>query len=102
MPANGRLCERFQEGRPQQPKHVQSETGYARGGMVPKPMFERSDPAYPVLRYPCSDACAALISCAPGYTPVTLINGSATEPCFVFVADEASLHRKLGLSENWG
>jgi gentisate 1,2-dioxygenase len=37
--------------------------------------------------------------CAPGYTPVSLRNRSATAPAFVFIADEAPLHRKLGLYE---
>ncbi|MBL8346443.1 MAG: cupin domain-containing protein [Rubrivivax sp.] len=37
--------------------------------------------------------------CAPGYTPITLRNRSATAPAFVFAADEAPLHRKLGLYE---
>jgi len=37
--------------------------------------------------------------CAPGYTPLTLRNRSGTAPTFLFVADEAPLHRKLGLYE---
>jgi gentisate 1,2-dioxygenase len=37
--------------------------------------------------------------CMPGYTPTTLINASATEPAFLFVADESPLHRKLGVYE---
>ena len=37
--------------------------------------------------------------CAPGYTPVTLSNRSAAAPAFVFMADEAPLHRKLGVFE---
>jgi gentisate 1,2-dioxygenase len=37
--------------------------------------------------------------CAPGYTPVTLSNGSADAPAFVFIADESPLHRKLGVYE---
>ncbi len=37
--------------------------------------------------------------CAPGYTPVSLANRSADTPAFVFVADEAPLHKKLGLHE---
>ena len=37
--------------------------------------------------------------CAPGYTPVALANRSATAPAFVFIADEAPLHRKLGIYE---
>ena len=37
--------------------------------------------------------------CAPGYTAVTLSNTSASAPAFLFIADEAPLHRKLGLYE---
>ena len=37
--------------------------------------------------------------CAPGYTQVTLSNRSAAAPAFVFMADEAPLHRKLGVFE---
>jgi gentisate 1,2-dioxygenase len=41
-----------------------------------------------------SDTC-----CAPGYTPVTLVNRSGATPAFLFVADETPLHRKLGVYE---
>ena len=37
--------------------------------------------------------------CAPGYTAVTLANASPTAPTFLFIADEAPLHRKLGVYE---
>jgi gentisate 1,2-dioxygenase len=37
--------------------------------------------------------------CAPGYTPVTLTNRSASQPSFAFIADESPLHRKLGVYE---
>lgn len=40
--------------------------------------------------------------CAPGYERVTLINLSADQPAFVFIADESPLHRKLGVFENRG
>ncbi len=36
------------------------DRGYARGGVVPGPVFERSRKAYPMLRYPWADARAAL------------------------------------------
>ncbi|MFO1218651.1 MAG: cupin domain-containing protein [Burkholderiaceae bacterium] len=38
-------------------------------------------------------------ACTPGYTGVTLANTSATQPAFLFVADESPLHRKLGVYE---
>ena len=37
--------------------------------------------------------------CIPGYTPITLSNDSATEPAFLFCADDAPLQKKLGLYE---
>lgn len=37
--------------------------------------------------------------CAPGYTAIELRNRSEQEPCFLFLADESPLHRKLGLYE---
>jgi gentisate 1,2-dioxygenase len=44
------------------PQH--GERAYARGGLVPTPVFERSSRAYPMLRYPWADARAALESLA--------------------------------------
>ncbi|MEO8279550.1 MAG: cupin domain-containing protein [Ideonella sp.] len=44
------------------PQH--GERAYARGGLVPTPVFERSSKAYPMLRYPWADARAALESLA--------------------------------------
>ena len=38
--------------------------------------------------------------CVPGYSQVTLSNTSDTAPAFLFVVDEAPLHRKLGVFEN--
>ena len=148
---------------------------YARGGMVPAPAFARASTPYPMLRYPWSQARAALSALAedrsdldflqiqyvnpengqdpesilafyalmlrpgqslrlparspaqvfhviegaaeariadrifsmalsdtcvsPGYTSVTLSNGSQSQPCFIFIADESPLHRKLGVYE---
>lgn len=40
--------------------------------------------------------------CAPGFTAVTLTNRSPGRPTFVFVADEAPLHAKLGIYEHRG
>ena len=37
--------------------------------------------------------------CAPGYASVELQNRSASAPAFLFIADEAPLHRKLGIYE---
>ncbi|MBQ0933141.1 cupin domain-containing protein [Ideonella alba] len=156
-------------------KPGQGAKAYARGGVAPTTVFQRSDKAYPMLRYPWADAKAALLSLAedqpalesvqvtyinpetgrdaenilgfyaqllrpgqtlrlparspaqvlhqiegcvdvavessaftlaeadtcaiPGYTAATLTNRSATEPAFIFIADESPLHRKLGVYE---
>ena len=37
--------------------------------------------------------------CAPGYSPITLRNSASSTPAFIFIADEAPLHRKLGVYE---
>ena len=37
--------------------------------------------------------------CAPGYTPISLTNSSASAPAFLFIADETPLHQKLGVYE---
>ncbi len=151
------------------------ERAYARGGLLPTPVFGGAARAYPMLRYPWADARAALESlaadqpdleavqityanpetgehaenilgfyalmlrpgqrlalpvrspamvfhvieggasvsveqqrfdliaadtcCAPGYSAITLANASATQPAFVFIADETPLHTKLGVFE---
>jgi gentisate 1,2-dioxygenase len=156
-------------------KPGRGDRAYVGGGMVPTPVFQRGNPAYPMLRYPWVEARAALLAlaedrpdleavqltyvnpetgadaenilgfhalmlrpgqtlrlparspalvchviegaaevriedqvftlaeadtcCAPGYTPVTLRNGSDSAPAFVFLADESPLHRKLGVYE---
>jgi gentisate 1,2-dioxygenase len=38
--------------------------------------------------------------CTPGYARVSLRNRSADTPAFLFIADEAPLHRKLGVFES--
>ena len=43
---------------------ARGERAYARGGVLPTPLFERSRKAYPMLRYPWADARAALESLA--------------------------------------
>ncbi len=162
-------------GERQATKPGRGDRAYTRGGIVPTPVFERSNKAYPVLRYPWVEARAALVSlaedrpaldavqvtytnpetgghaqnilgfhalmlrpgqaltlparspaavyhcieggaqvatdsarfllaeadtgCVPGYTTVTLTNPSATQPAFLFIADETPLHHKLGVYE---
>ena len=54
-------------------------------------------------RAPAGERCFSLAEadtcCVPGYTPITLSNQSADRPSFLFIADEAPLHQKLGVYE---
>lgn len=52
------------EGRRQEVQPERGDQAYARGGVVPSPMFERGEQAYPMLRYPWSEARAALLTLA--------------------------------------
>jgi gentisate 1,2-dioxygenase len=163
------------EGQRQAVKPGRGDQTYAHGGIVPTPVYERSDQGYPMLRYPWAQARAALLAlatsqpdleavqvtyvnpetgkdaqnnlgyyalmlrpgqtlrlparspsqvfhviegavnvdvadshfslveadtcCTPGYERVTLTNASAGQPTFLFMADEAPFHRKLGVYE---
>ncbi|HKW82897.1 MAG TPA: cupin, partial [Burkholderiaceae bacterium] len=40
--------------------------------------------------------------CAPGFAAITLRNLAAERPAYLFIADEAPLHRKLGVYEQRG
>ena len=40
----------------------QGNRAYARGGIAPRPVFSRTESAYPMLRYPWADARAALLA----------------------------------------
>jgi gentisate 1,2-dioxygenase len=163
------------EGPHQEEKPGQGAKAYARGGVVPTTVFQRSGKRYPMLCYPWAETRAALLSLAedqtgngavqvtyvnpetgrdveailgfhalmlrpgqslqlparspaqvlhqiegsaevsasdknfalleadtavvPGYTAIGIRNRSATEPAFIFMADESPLHRKLGVYE---
>ena len=52
------------EGPHQTVKPGRADQVYARGGIVPTPMFARSNKAYPMLRYPWVEARAALLALA--------------------------------------
>jgi gentisate 1,2-dioxygenase len=45
---------------------------------------------------------AADTCCVPGFARASLANASATEPAFLFVADETPLHQKLGVFDERG
>lgn len=51
-------------GERQQVKPGRGDRAYARGGVAPTPVFQRSDKRYPMLRYPWADARGALVSLA--------------------------------------
>ncbi len=51
-------------GERQAVKPGRGDRAYARGGIAPTPVFQRSDRRYPMLRYPWGDARAALLSLA--------------------------------------
>ena len=52
------------DGESQTVQPGQGVKAYARGGLAPTPMFERSNNAYPMLRYPWVEARAALAALA--------------------------------------
>lgn len=59
---------------------TRSERAYARGGVVPSPLFERSRKPYPMLRYPWADARAALESLAADRTDLEAVQVTYTSP----------------------
>ncbi len=52
------------EGQRQTQRPGRGDQAYARGGLVPTPVFGRSGKAYPMLRYPWAEARAALAALA--------------------------------------
>ncbi|WP_418320745.1 cupin domain-containing protein [Piscinibacter sakaiensis] len=74
------------DGGRQQVRPAHGERAYARGGLVPTPVFERSRKAYPMLRYPWADARAALQSLADDQpeleaVQITYANPETGAPC---------------------
>jgi gentisate 1,2-dioxygenase len=60
------------------PQH--GDRAYARGGVVPTPVFERSTKTYPMLRYPWADARAALESLAADQPGLEAVQVTYTNP----------------------
>jgi gentisate 1,2-dioxygenase len=60
------------------PQH--GDRSYARGGIVPTPVFVRSSKAYPMLRYPWVDARAALESLAADRPDLEAVQVTYTNP----------------------
>ena len=56
------------------------ERAYARGGVLPTPMFERSPKSYPMLRYPWADARATLESLAADQPELEAVQITYTNP----------------------
>ena len=53
---------------------------YAHGGVVPTPLFERADKAYPMLRYPWVQTRAALEALAADQPELAAVQGSYVNP----------------------
>jgi gentisate 1,2-dioxygenase len=81
-------------GSRQQVQPGQGDRRYARGGMLPTPVFQRSSRAYPMLRYPWTEARAALLDLAAddptqAHVQITYVNpetGSDAENVLGFYA----------------
>jgi gentisate 1,2-dioxygenase len=59
---------------------ARGDRAYARGGLLPSPVFERSRKAYPMLRYPWADARAALESLAADQPALPAVQLSYVNP----------------------
>jgi gentisate 1,2-dioxygenase len=68
------------EGQRQQVKTGRGDQAYARGGIVPTPVFERGDSAYPMLRYPWSQARAALVDLAASQPELQAVQVTYVNP----------------------
>ena len=68
------------DGGRQTVKQGHGERAYSRGGLVPTAVFERSNKAYPMLRYPWADARAALESLATDRPELEAVQITYTNP----------------------
>lgn len=67
-------------GERQAVKPGRAERAYARGGVVPTPVFERSHKAYPMLHYPWKEARAALESMAEDQSQAEAVQVTYVNP----------------------
>ena len=67
-------------GERQAVKPGNADRSYARGGMVPTPMFGRAGKAYPMLRYPWAEARAALEALAAGQPDLDAVQITYVNP----------------------
>ncbi len=68
------------DGGRQTARESHGERAYARGGIVPTPVFDRSERPYPMLRYPWADARAALESLAADQPSLEAVQVTYTNP----------------------
>jgi gentisate 1,2-dioxygenase len=68
------------DGEPQSVKTGRGGRVYARGGVVPTLSFQRSDSAYPMLRYPWMDARAALDALAAERPDLAVVQVTYVNP----------------------
>jgi gentisate 1,2-dioxygenase len=68
------------EGKRQAVTSGHGEAAYARGGLVPTPVFQRAQKTYPMLRYPWADARAALLSLAAGQPELECLQMTYVNP----------------------
>ena len=68
------------DGQRQTVKPGRGDRAYARGGVVPTPVFERSNKAYPMLRYPWVEARAALEALAADQPALDAVQVSYVNP----------------------
>ncbi len=68
------------EGERQAVKAGRGDQAYARGGIVPTPLFERGADAYPMLRYPWAQARAALLDLASSQPDLKAVQVTYVNP----------------------
>jgi gentisate 1,2-dioxygenase len=68
------------DGQRQNARPGRGDRAYARGGVIPTPVFERSRKAYPMLRYPWADARAALESLAADQPELEAVQVTYSNP----------------------
>jgi gentisate 1,2-dioxygenase len=67
-------------GERQAVKPGRGDRAYARGGVLPTPVFARSDKAYPMLRYPWADTRPALEALAAGQPQLEAVQVTYVNP----------------------
>ena len=68
------------EGKAQPVKSENADRAYQRGGVVPTPMFERANSAFPMLRYPWVDVRATLQALAQSQPDIEAVQVAYVNP----------------------